>query len=420
MKHFDVLVIGAGAAGMMSAISSAKKGASVGVIEKKPKPGRKIMITGKGRCNFTNMKEWREFSTHIHPNSRFFKHSFFNFDNRDTVLFFRSLGVQSSVERGDRVFPESAKASSIVDALKKEMDRLGVSQFYGERVVSLFSDDRGINKVYTESTTFVAKAVIITTGGLSYPSTGSEGDGYLLAEKLGHTIVQCMPSLTALMPVNYSKRLSGLILKNIELSLVINSDIVQTERGELEFTDNGIEGSLGYKVSRKAVKAMINGNKCSVVLNLKPALSHEQLFNRVCLDLVNRKDEKLEFLMKSYMPSVLAKEFISSLSLNGLKTGDISNDGAAELASAMQSWVFELESFTSYERAVVTAGGVALEEVNPKTMRSKLVENLFFAGEILNLDGDTGGYNLQIAFSTGYKAGVEAAYFTVKSKKTES
>jgi predicted Rossmann fold flavoprotein len=420
MKHFDVLVIGAGAAGMMSAVSAARKGVAVGVIEKKLKPGRKIMITGKGRCNFTNMKDWREFSTHIHPDSRFFKHSFFNFSNRDTLDFFNSLDVTSSVERGDRVFPDSAKASSIVDALKKEMDRLGVSQYYGEKVVSFSSDKKGICEVNTKSLKFSSDAVIMTTGGLSYPSTGSEGDGHFFAEQMGHMVVKCMPSLTALMPLNFNRNLVGIVLKNIELSLVVNRDVVQTERGEMEFTNNGIEGSLGYKISRKAVKAMVNGNKCSVVLNLKPALSHEQLFKRLSEDFLARKNDKLEFILRSYMPSNLVNVFASELSLLLTNSNNTKRSDADILTSAMQEWVFDLESFTSYERAVVTAGGVALEEVNPKTMKSKIVENLFFAGEILNLDGDTGGYNLQIAFSTGYKAGEEAAYFIIKSKNTES
>jgi predicted Rossmann fold flavoprotein len=260
----------------------------------------------------------------------------------------------------------------------------------------------------------------MTTGGLSYPSTGSEGDGYIMSEKLGHSVAQCMPSLTALMPVNYSKGLVGIVLKNIELSLVVNKDIVQTERGEIEFTNNGIEGSLGYKISRKAVKAMVNGNKCSVTINMKPALTYEQLFKRVLSDIAARKNEKLEVIMRSYMPSVVAKEFVRSFFLSTGGGNAITRDHAAVLTSLMQAWSFDIKSFTSYERAVVTAGGIALDEINPKTMKSKLIANLFFAGEILNLDGDTGGYNLQIAFSTGYKAGEEAAYFTAKSKKTES
>lgn len=420
MKHFDVLVIGAGAAGMMSAISAARKGVQVGVIEKKPKPGRKIMITGKGRCNITNMKDWSEFSTHIHPDKRFFKHSFFSFNNRDTVDFFNSLDVNTSIERGDRVFPESAKASSIVDAFKKEMDRLGISQYYGEKVVSVFINDNKICSVNTDSLKFSADAVIMTTGGLSYPSTGSEGDGHIFAEQLGHIVVPCMPSLTALMPLKFNRNLVGIVLKNVELSLIVGRDIVQTERGEMEFSNNGIEGSLGYKISRKAVKAMLNGNKCSVVLNLKPALSHEQLFKRISADLLLRKKDNIESILKSYMPSKLVKPFTFDLYRTSTNSHNTIIKDADILTSTMQEWVFDLESFTSYERAVVTAGGISLEEVNPKTLKSKIVENLFFAGEILNLDGDTGGYNLQIAFSTGYKAGEEAAYFILKSKKKES
>lgn len=277
MGNSQIVVIGAGASGMMSAIAAAKKGASVVILEKMERPGKKIRITGKGRCNITNTKPWEEFSTHLHPNKKFLKQVFFSFSNSDTIDFFESIGVKCLVERGDRVFPESGSATTIVEALKVQMDSLGIEQHYNSPVLSLERVNNKIERVITRTRVYTPKAVILATGGLSYPLTGSSGEGYEFAKNVGHSVVECWPSLTALMPKNYSSDLEGLTLKNIELSLYVGKDMVQQERGDIDFTNNGIEGSLGFRVSRKAVKALINGNKCSLTINLKPAVTNSNL-----------------------------------------------------------------------------------------------------------------------------------------------
>ncbi len=418
MDNSQVVVIGAGAAGMMSAIAAAQRGASVIILEKKERPGRKIRITGKGRCNITNTKPWAEFATHLHPNKKFLKQAFYSFSNSDTVSFFEEIGVKCTIERGDRVFPESGSAATVVDALKARMDSLDIKQYYNSPVLELELIDNKIGKVVTSSGSYIPGAVILATGGLSYPLTGSDGDGYEFAKNVGHSIVDCWPSLTALLPKNYYKELEGLTLKNIELSLYVGKDLVQLERGDIDFTNNGIEGSLGFRVSRKAVKALINGNKCYLTINLKPAVADSDLENRIIEEIKQLKSNSITALLRKFMPNQLIYPFIKDNKLPD-SLSKITDDYkfAIELRENLKKWEIEIVSFTSYERAVITAGGISLNEIFPKTMKSRIVENLFLCGEIIDLDGDTGGYNLQIAFSTGYKAGEEsAAYITLNSK----
>lgn len=417
MDKSQVVVIGAGASGMMAAIAAAQKGASVVLLEKRERPGRKIRITGKGRCNITNTKPWAQFSTHIHPNKKFLKQAFYSFSNSDTVSFFEEIGVKCMVERGDRVFPESGSAVTVVEALQTRMDKLGIEQYYNSPVLNLEIVNGRVESVVTRSHSFPAGAVILATGGLSYPLTGSDGDGYEFAKQAGHSIVECWPSLTALLPKNYSLELDGLSLKNIELSLYVGKDIVQLERGDIDFTNNGIEGSLGYKVSRKAVKALINGNKCTLAINIKPAVSDSNLESRIIEEIKGLNSNSISALLRKFMPKQLIYPFIQGNNLpDSLSKIKDHYKFVMELRESLKEWKLEIESFTSYERAVITAGGISLNEIFPKTMKSRVVENLFLCGEIIDLDGDTGGYNLQIAFTTGNKAGEEAAYLTMSSK----
>ena len=410
-----MVVIGGGAAGMVCAIAAARNGAKVLLLEKMERPGRKILITGKGRCNITNTKPWAEFSSHINPNKKFLKHSFHAFSNTDTIAFFESLGLQCNVERGDRVFPASGKSSSVVDVLVKEMDRLKVIQNYNTSVSGFLFNGSAISGVITSKGVFDCAAVVVATGGLSYPATGSQGDGYRMAREAGHSITPLFPSLTALMPAGYNGDAKGLTLKNIALDLFIGNDHVQHETGDIDFTNNGIEGPLGFRVSRKAVKAMENGNRCFLSIDLKPAVGHKELQERVKREIIDFRGNSLFRFLSGYMPSQIIKSFLSDNNYPLLiPDGEKREDFANKLCNALKSWKIEIVSYTSYERAVVTAGGVCLDEVFPKTMKSRLCDNLFFAGEVLDLDGDTGGYNLQIAFSTGYKAGVEAAHLTKK------
>ena len=432
MTSADIIVIGAGASGLMAAAGAAQYGASVVVLEKMPRPGRKIMITGKGRCNFTNLKAWNEFSTHIHPKPNFLKPSFYNLSSEKMIEFLESQGLECVVERGERAFPASHLASDVVDALVRAAEYAGAEIICGKEVseiVMLNEDQTSFSLKCSDGSTFRCRKIIVCTGGLSYPKTGSTGDGYAWAKQFGHSIKTLFPSLTAIVPFRYKitttaplnhidrstplseigKLLCGNELKNIQLSIIIDGNTAQEEFGDMQFTDGGIEGPVGFKVSRKCVNALINGSKVSAVLDLKPAVDLEDLTVRIsCLWNEISKDkrnaskqykDRYRILLTKVMPMSLIQGFIQMNPNTDHKT----------LAKALKHWKFDIEGYVGYERCVVTAGGVSCEEVAPKTLESKLTSGLYFAGEVLDLDADTGGYNLQTAFSTGYLAGINAA-----------
>ncbi len=407
MIRTDILIVGAGAAGLMAALQVAGSGYSVILAEKGPEPGRKILITGKGRCNITNMSEWEDFKTHIHPDSGFLKNSFFAFSNRDVQNLFEELGVPVTVERGNRLFPTSGKSASVRNALWKAVQSSSVSLMTDTEILGIsIANDSFLSVAGREyqgrydTEHIVSKALILTAGGRSYPYTGSNGSGYQMARKLGHTIIDTFPSLTALMPKSYDTRLRGIHLKNVSLSLVIDGNRADTREGELDFTNNGIEGSLGYQLSRRAVEALRKGSKVELLLDFKPALDIVQLRDRVVRESAGGYVPLRRFL-QHYLPLEIIHPFIDA------------NPGISisSLPAKLKCWKFSICSYTGYERCVVTAGGVSLHEVSRMTMGSKIVPGLFFAGEILDLDGDTGGYNLQIAFSTGVSAAKGAVKF---------
>ena len=416
----DVVVIGAGAAGCVAAIKAAEAGLSVVLIEKNPKIGRKIMITGKGRCNITNAKEWQDFSTHLHPKPSFFKPSFFNFSNRDTIEFFNSIGVKTVPTRDDRIFPESMQAATVVDALDTRLRRLKVDMMFNSDVNKVECSDGFFETTYIDLTNgsavkdkVVSSAVIVATGGLSYPTTGSTGAGYEIAESFGHTIKPTFPSLTALVPEHYDTRLIGQELINVTLSLSVGRDTVACEFGELQFTDGGIEGPLGFRISRKAVWALVNGDKVAVSIDLKPAVMINVLKQRIAEDAgiagITRADfdRRSHSFLRKYLPQGLVDPFI-----------DATNPTLDNLAELLKDWKFNIVDYVGYRRAVVTAGGVSLDEIVSKTMGSRNMPGLFFAGEVLDIDGDTGGYNLQVAFSTGAMAASGAAQFIRETNKS--
>ena len=406
MDCFDLAIAGGGAAGLFGAAVAAGRGLSVLLLERNGRCGKKIAITGKGRCNLTNTREWSEFSEHIHPSPNFFKSAFFGMSNRDTMAFFEQIGLPLTIERGQRVFPASMRAQDVTDVLVARLRQLGVTICTGCRVVGASRVENGVCgpffKVEAESAAcgtlrvFAARNLLITTGGLSYPATGSTGDGYALAESFGHKIVPCFPSLTALVPFNYDTSLSGISLKNVELSLYVNGTSVQTEFGEMDFTGDGIEGAAAIRLSRRAVAALDGKQKVAVSFDLKPALSCEQLRLRIRreaaddISIAKGGTAGLKTLLKRLLPGALIPPFMRA-------NRDLSCENLPE---RLKAWRFAVNSYVGYRRSVVTAGGVDLAGVSPKTMGSKLVDGLYFAGEILNLDGDTGGYNLQIAFST--------------------
>lgn len=408
----DVLVIGAGAAGCIAAIKAAEAGASVALLEKNAKLGRKIMITGKGRCNITNAKKWSEFSSHLHPKPAFLKAAFHNFSNLDTIAFFESIGVETVLTRDDRVFPQTMSAATVVDALAAKLQQAGVKTVFSCEVNHVAKLENGHFEVTFlrdagdkfASGKAYSRSVIVATGGLSYPATGSTGAGYEIARDFGHTIKKTFPSLTALVPEHYDTRLVGIELLNVMVTLNVGRDVVACEFGDLQFTDGGLEGPLGFKISRKAVWALLNGDKVMVSIDLKPAVSPSLFAERVVREAqqagvtaanFNRKKESF---LRKFMPQALIEPFVAGNELT-----------LDNLATKIKDWRLKIVDYVGYRRAVVTAGGVSLDEIVSKTMHSRNTEGLYFAGEVLDMDADTGGYNLQIAFSTGALAGKSAA-----------
>ncbi|MBR5211151.1 MAG: aminoacetone oxidase family FAD-binding enzyme [Bacteroidales bacterium] len=435
----DIIIIGGGAAGLMAAAGAAHTYASRGisgrviVLEKMLRPGRKIMITGKGRCNFTNLKQWNEFSGHIHPKPNFLKPSFYNLTSEKMIDFLESHGMETVVERGDRAFPASHLSSEVVDTLVKAAQEAGAELICNKEVSEIVrnAEDTGFNIRCVDGAAYTCGKVIICTGGLSYPKTGSTGDGYRWAESMGHSIRPLFPSLTAMVPEGYKtsesgkeikghidrstpvseigRSLCGNQLKNVGLSLIIDGNEVQNEFGDLDFTDGGIEGPIGFKVSRRCVNAIINGSKVSAVIDLKPAVEYEDLYVRIgtLWNEVSKDKRNANKLYKDRFKLLLPK--VLPMSLIPAFTRLNPNVDHKTLAKALKNWKMDIVGYVGYERCVITAGGVNLDEVTAKTLESKLIPGLYFAGEVLDLDADTGGYNLQTAFSTGYLAGISAA-----------
>lgn len=433
-RYSDILIIGGGAAGLMAAVGAAGDPIKVTVLEKMPKVGRKIMISGKGRCNFTNMSEWNDFSRHVHPKADLLKPAFFALPPRRIMEMIEFCGCPCVVERGGRVFPESHRSADIVDVLLATARKAGAEIITDCEVSDVGKNADGRFTVSTGLGEFTAGKLIITTGGLSYPGTGSTGDGYGWAEKFGHRISGLFPSLTAIVPAGYKnvgakghidravpltewgRQLAGIQLKNVGLTVETDGNISDSDFGDLDFTDGGIEGPLGFRLSRKAVKAMINGARVTAHIDLKPAVEAEQLEKRIdqlwqeistdrrSFTMIRGRQtprpyrERFDVLLTKLLPKELVRPFAAS------------NPGldSRTLGKALKDWKLPIAGFVGYERCVVTAGGVAPEEVNRKDLESKLVPGLHFAGEVLDLDADTGGYNLQIAFCTGHLAGVSA------------
>ena len=427
---------------------SAGAGYSVTILEKMPRPGRKIMITGKGRCNFSNIKDWNEFSLHIRSNASFVKPSFFNLNSRAMQEFLESFGLKTVVERGDRAFPLSHHASDVVDTLVNACLGRGVKIETECEVRSIERKGDGYALEAADGRKYICRRLIIATGGLSYPSSGSSGDGYAWASALGHSIKQCLPSLTALVPKGYKaageavssvmkghidrstplsdlgKALCGLQLKNVGLSLHIDGNEVDSVFGDVDFTDGGLEGPAGFQLSRKAVRAIFNGSRASLRLDLKSGVPEDELRTRVN-DLWEgvrndprsqrlRDKERCRILLGKLMPwdlipafTLCHPEIIQTIRMS--RKGVSTHVNTSAIAKALKEWDFELAGYVGYERAVVTAGGVSTDEVIPKTMESRLAQGLYFCGEVLDIDSDTGGYNLQTAFSTGCLAGRSAA-----------
>jgi predicted Rossmann fold flavoprotein len=410
MSGRKVAVIGGGPAGMMAAISAAQNGACVTLFEKNDRLGKKLRITGKGRCNVTNDCDTNEFLLNVPTNPRFLYTALSRFSTEDTKSFFEELGVPLKVERGKRVFPVSDKADDIVDALRRACVKSGVKIVY-DRACELISENGRIVGCRTESDELSADAVIICTGGRSYPGTGSDGDGYKLAEAVGHTVVPLKPSLVPITAAGkLCPSLQGLSLKNVSMKIVRkdNGKTVYEDFGEMMFTHFGITGPM--VLSASAHIPDIAPNKYEAHINLKPALDEKTLDARVVSDFSKYANKDFMNSLGDLLPQKMIPVVIS---LSGIpsrkKVNSITKEERAALCRAISDLTIELCGFRPISEAIVTKGGISAKEINPKTMESKLCAGLFFAGEVIDLDAYTGGFNLQIAFSTGVLAGESAA-----------
>jgi len=417
-KIYDVVVIGAGAAGLMAAGRAAKSGYSVLLIEKMEKGGRKVRISGKGRCNITNMRPEEEFISKVRGDAEFLLPAYHNFNNKAVVRFFERMGVKTVVEQGDRVFPKSGNAWDVADALVYWCRDNGVEIWFhtkAEKILAAGSRVYGVE--YTNRRGFRRKVeahnVIITTGGASYSATGSSGDGYVMADALGHSVVEIRPALVPLRTSHPDRGLlQRLFLKNIRASLSVDSQIVASEFGELSISDRGVEGAVTLRMSGIAVDALIESRKVEMHVDLKPALSEDQVCERMRREMSELPHEAmLADLLRKLLPRPMVAVIARAAGMETRRSaGCLKDDDIHALARAMKCFVLPISDYCPFENAIVTAGGISTDEINPETMESKIVKGLYLAGEVIDLDASTGGYNLQIAFSTGYLAGELKGY----------
>ena len=412
-----VVIVGAGAAGMMAAVAAAELGAEVILLEKMDQAGRKLRITGKGRCNLTNTAQLKDFITHIGPDGRWMRNCFSQMFNTQLMDFFERRNVPLVEERGHRVYPKSGKSLDIFLALINDLEtRPNVEIRKNCAVKSLTEDRHGVR--LQDGSTVRGDAVIIATGGLSYPTTGSTGIGYRLAEEAGHSVVPQVPSLVSLnCQEKIPQELVGFVLKNVGLAITRPGDNKRLYEGfgEMTFSENGIDGPLVLSASRQVSRLLNGGEKLVAHIDLKPALDNETLDRRLIEDLNANGTRLFHDALRMWLPAELVQLALDRLHIEYYKRlHQINGNERRKLLQFLKNVEFTLCGTGDYNSAVVTQGGVNTKEINPKTMESKLVPGLYFAGEVLDLDADTGGYNLQIAFSTGYAAGRAAASQTPK------
>ena len=409
-----VVVIGGGAAGLMAAVIAGREGAKVTLLEKMNYVGKKMGITGKGRCNITNACDMSEFIKNTPGNGKFLYGAYERFTNEDLLQLLHDAGLETKVERGGRVFPASDSALDVRNTFMKLMKQYGVDVHLEEPVKKILVDDGTVTGVVTDKETYHADAVVIATGGKSYPATGSTGDGYILASQVGHTITDIRPSLVPIVTEeSWVKDLMGLSLRNVELSVIAKNKVQTTMFGEMMFTHFGITGPIVLSLSHTVGKLMRKKNIGTIGLdiNLKPALSPETLDKRLQKDFDLYSKKQLINGMKDLLPSRLIPLIIELAGIDPQKPiNQISKEERQQIGYMLQHMPLTVKGLRPVEEAIVTAGGISLKEFNPKTMESKLVKGLYGAGEVLDIDAFTGGYNLQAAFSTGYVAAMHITH----------
>jgi predicted Rossmann fold flavoprotein len=412
MAEHQVIVVGAGAAGLMAAGQAAELGARTLLLEKMDRPGRKLRITGKGRCNLTNVAPPSEFVERFGPNGRFLRQAFSRFFAPHLVAFFEERGVRTVTERGGRVFPASDEAHDVVDALAHWVTKLGVTLKTQSPVKQLLVEEgRAVGVQARGGQEYCADAVIVATGGASYPATGSTGDGYRLAESVGHTIVPIRPALVPLETAgDVAHRLQGLSLRNVAVRLLTDGRKKADAFGEMLFTHFGVSGPMILYLSKLAVDALRAGQEVELSIDLKPALDEHKLDARLLRDFDVHGRKHFRNLLKALLPGKLIPICID---LTGIPADKPAHQITAGERQRLRTWLkgfrLEVTGHRPFEEAIITAGGVDVREIDPRTMESRLVKGLYFAGEVLDVDANTGGFNLQAAFSTGWVAGRAAA-----------
>ncbi|MCX7044115.1 MAG: NAD(P)/FAD-dependent oxidoreductase [Candidatus Sumerlaeota bacterium] len=418
----SLIIAGAGAAGLMAAgqAAAAGLGPSVLLLEKMERPARKLRITGKGRCNLTNLAPLPDFLEHFGHNGRFLRPAFSAFFAPDLIAFFESLGIRTIVERGGRVFPESQEAQDVVDAMVDWARGQGARIQTGCAARRLMIENGRIQGIETcDGRRRAAQAVILATGGASYPATGSTGDGYAIAEAAGHALIPIRPALAPLETAgDLAQRMQGVSLRNVTARLLVDGKKQAEEFGEMLFTHFGLSGPIILTLSGQAVDALRAGRKTAISVDLKPALDEEKLDARLRRDLDAHGKRTFQNLLKDLLPAKVIPACIAETGVAQEKMGhQITSEERRRLRLWLKDLRFEITGHRPLSEAIITAGGVATREVNPNTMESRLVKGLYFAGELLDVDADTGGYNLQAAFSTGYLAGRSAALELISAQQ---
>ena len=412
-----VIVIGGGPAGMMSAISSAEIGNQVILIEKMQSLGRKLLITGKGRCNITSSLDMEEFIKNTPGNGMFLHSCYKQYTNKDIIKFLRKEGLEVKEERGNRIFPITNKSLDVLKCFTKKIKEMNINVMYNTKVEEILIEKDRIVGIKANGKEFNADKVILATGGKSYPLTGSTGDGYELAKKLGHTITKIHPSLVPLETYekDICKRLQGLSLRNVKIILkdIENNKNIYEDFGEMVFTHFGVSGPIilsasAHLVRYKKIEEKLKNKKIILSIDLKPALSIEKLDTRILRDFNNQKNKYFKNSLDELLPQKLIDIIVEKSNIApSKKVNEITKEERRQIISILKQFEVTLKDFRPIEEAIITSGGINIKEINPKTMESKLIKGLYFAGEIIDVDSYTGGFNLQIAYSTGYVAGLQ-------------